>query len=229
MCIRDRITIAPQRGLFLEHTRRMCTDLCTFVSDAFYEGRLEPVAGIAEQHIETDTGPLRGIRRCPVLHEGNRVSSEEEAVAVDSILRSLLGSTWVDGAGVRRPLTLDDILVVAPYNAHVACLVRNLPRGARVGTVDKFQGQEAAVSIFSMATSSSEDLPRNLEFLFSLNRMNVALSRARCLAIVVYSPELLQALCRTPGQMRLVNALCRFAQSAPAWEQAAARQLVLVP
>jgi hypothetical protein len=94
--------------------------------------------------------------------------------------------------------------------------------------VDKFQGQEAAVSIFSMATSSSEDLPRNLEFLFSLNRMNVALSRARCLAVVVYSPELLQARCRTPSQMRLVNALCRFAQAAPAWEHAASRQLVLV-
>jgi hypothetical protein len=106
---------------------------------------------------------------------------------------------------------------VAPYNAQVACLVEVLQPGARVGTVDRFQGQEAAVSIFSMATSSVEDLPRNLEFLFSLNRLNVAVSRARGLSILVCSPELLRARCHTPEQMRLVNALCRYVEMADPW------------
>ncbi len=114
-------------------------------------------------------------------------------------------------------MTLDDIVVVAPYNAQVACLVEALPAGARVGTVDRFQGQEAAVSVFSMATSSVEDLPRNLEFLFSLNRLNVAVSRARGLSILVCSPELLRARCHSPEQMRLVNALCRFVEMAKPW------------
>ncbi len=122
---------------------------------------------------------------------------------------------------MERPLTLDDIVVVAPYNAHVACLVEALPPGARVGTVDRFQGQEAAVSIFSMATSSVEDLPRNLEFLFSLNRLNVAVSRARAVSILVCSPELLRARCHTAEQMRLVNALCRYVDMASPWDVAA--------
>ena len=112
------------------------------------------------------------------------------------------------------------MLVVAPYNAQVACLVEALPSGARVGTVDRFQGKEAAVSIFSMATSSVEDLPRNLEFLFSLNRLNVAVSRARGLSLIVCSPELLRARCHTPEQMRLVNALCRYVEMASPWDAA---------
>ena len=105
-------------------------------------------------------------------------------------------------------------MVVAPYNAQVRCLPEALPRGARVGTVDKFQGQEAPVVFFSMATSSGEDVPRNLEFLFSRNRLNVAVSRAQCLAYVVASPKLLDVRCRTIEQMRLVNALCRFVDGA---------------
>jgi uncharacterized protein len=129
----------------------------------------------------------------------------------------LISATWRDDAGRERPMSLDDIVVVAPYNAQVACLVEALPQGARVGTVDRFQGQEAAVSIFSMATSSVEDLPRNLEFLFSLNRLNVAVSRARGLSLLVCSPELLRARCHTPEQMRLVNALCRYVEMAAPW------------
>ena len=124
-------------------------------------------------------------------------------------------------------MSLEDIVVVAPYNAQVACLVEALPSGARVGTVDRFQGQEAAVSIFSMATTSVEDLPRNLEFLFSLNRLNVAVSRARGLSVLVCSPELLRARCHSPEQMRLVNALCRFVEMAQAWSVAPAGAAML--
>src|SRR4029079_10685260 len=104
----------------------------------------------------------------------------------------------------------DEVLVVAPYNAHVNALVDALPEGSRVGTVDKFQGQEADVVVYSMASSSGEDVPHGLEFLLSRNRLNVAVSRARCLAYLVASPRLLEVTCRTIDQMRLANALCRF-------------------
>jgi superfamily I DNA and/or RNA helicase len=137
---------------------------------------------------------------------------------VRDIIEQLLRATWRPDDGDERRLTLEDIVVVAPYNAQVACLVEALPSGARVGTVDRFQGKEAAVSIFSMATSSVEDLPRNLEFLFSLNRLNVAVSRARGLSVIVCSPELLRARCHTPEQMRLVNALCRYVEMASPWD-----------
>jgi uncharacterized protein len=113
-----------------------------------------------------------------------------------------------------RPLTLEDILVVAPYNAQVAALVENLPKGTRVGTVDKFQGQEAAIVFYSMATSTPDDAPRGMEFLYSLNRLNVAVSRARCVAIIVASPSLLQVQCRTPRQIELANAFCRYLELA---------------
>jgi uncharacterized protein len=145
------------------------------------------------------------------------VRSDDEAEQVRSIIKELTRATWRDDSGRRRPITLADIVVVAPYNAQVACLAEALQPGARVGTVDRFQGQEAAVSIFSMATSSVEDLPRNLEFLFSRNRLNVAVSRARGLSVLVCSPELLRARCHTPEQMRLVNALCRYVEMARTW------------
>ena len=106
-------------------------------------------------------------------------------------------------------------MVVAPYNAQVRCLREHAAAtSVEVGTVDKFQGQEAAVVFFSMATSSGDEIPRNLEFLFSRNRLNVAVSRARCLAVLVCSPKLLHVRCRTAEQMRLVNALCRLVEIA---------------
>jgi hypothetical protein len=149
-----------------------------------------------------------------VEHHGRRVVSPEEIAEVTAGVHHLLGRRWTDHRGRRRRLTLDDILVVAPYNAQVARLQAALPPGARVGTVDKFQGQEAAVVIFSLATSSAEDLPRQMEFLFSLNRLNVAISRARALAVLVCSPALLEVRCRTPEQMRRVNALCLLVDEA---------------
>jgi uncharacterized protein len=149
-----------------------------------------------------------------VHHEGNRVTSEEEVAEVVRGVDALLGREFTDRHGATRPLTLDDILIVAPYNAHVARLVDALPDGARVGTVDKFQGQEAPVVIFTMATSSSDDLPRGLDFLLSLNRQNVAVSRAQALAVLVFSPALLEVNVRSVQQLVLANALCRFAEVA---------------
>jgi uncharacterized protein len=131
-------------------------------------------------------------------------------------VRALLEGAYTDAAGRTRPLAPADIMVVAPYNEQVRRLRQRLPDGVRVGTVDKFQGQEAPVVFYSMTSSSAEDVPRNLDFLFSRNRLNVAISRARCLAVVVASPRLLEAPCRTIEQMRLVNTLCRV------WEYAEA-------
>ena len=112
-----------------------------------------------------------------------------------------------------RSAGVTDVVVVAAYNAQVNALKEALP-GVRVGTVDKFQGQEADVVVYSMASSSGEDVPRGLEFLLSRNRLNVAISRARCLAYLVCSPRLLEVNARTIPQMRLANALCRFVELA---------------
>jgi uncharacterized protein len=154
-----------------------------------------------------------------VPHDGNRNHSPEEVEAVASLVAKLLGtgSSWTDEHGDAWPLNGTDVLVVAPYNAHVNRLLERLAdvdASVRVGTVDKFQGQEAPVVIYSMATSRPEDAPRGMEFLYSLNRLNVATSRARCLAVLVASPRLFEADCRTPRQMHLANALCRYREMA---------------
>ncbi|MEK6275829.1 MAG: TM0106 family RecB-like putative nuclease [Actinomycetota bacterium] len=206
----DAQTIPEDRGLFLERSFRMHPDVCRFISDAFYESRLEPAEGCERQSTSVGTG----LRFLAVEHEGNRRSSAEEAARVGEEFERLLGEEWTDKEGVTRPLGLNDILVVAPYNEQVKCLAEALPRGARIGTVDKFQGQEAPVTFFSMATSSAGYVPRNLEFLLSRNRLNVAVSRAKCLAYVVASPKLLEVGCRSIEQMRMANALCLFVEGA---------------
>jgi uncharacterized protein len=206
----DAQTIPEDRGLFLEHSYRMHPDVCRYISDAFYESRLEA----AEECEQQSTGLGTGLRFLPVEHEGNRRASPEEAARVREEFERLLGQEWTDAKGVTRPLGLEDILVVAPYNEQVGCLVKALSAGARAGTVDKFQGQQAPVVFFSMATSSGEDVPRNLGFLLSRNRLNVAVSRAKCLAYVVASPKLLEVGCRSIEQMRMANALCQFVEGA---------------
>jgi uncharacterized protein len=129
---------------------------------------------------------------------------------VNTLVRDLVGKPWTDRFGATRPLALDDVLVVTPYNAQVAKLVDALPEDARVGTVDKFQGQEAPVTIYSMATSSADDVPRSMEFLYDLHRLNVAVSRARALSVIVCSPELARVHCRRPSQLKLANAVCSY-------------------
>ena len=210
-------TVDPSRGVFLEHTWRMHPDLCAFTTEQFYEGRLGTRPELARQTV-IGRGPLagQGLRFNPLEHAGNTNASEEEAERVVALLAELLdgGAAWVDMEGEQKPLTLQDILVVAPYNAHVATLRAKLPDGARVGTVDKFQGQEAPIVVYSMATSTVDEAPRGMEFLYSLHRLNVATSRARCVAAIVASPALLTPDCRTPEQMRLANPFCRFLELA---------------
>ena len=210
-----RATVPEDRGVFLRHTWRMHPDVCSFISQLSYDGRLTSAEGRERQRITSSVLDGTGLRFLPVEHDGNAQASVEEANAVAAAVRGLLdGGTFTDVEGQVRPLTERDILVVAPYNMQVRCLREALPVDVEVGTVDKFQGREAPVVFFSMASSSGEDVPRGLEFLFSRNRFNVAISRARALAILVCSPQLLDVPCAKVGQMRLVNSLCRFAECA---------------
>jgi uncharacterized protein len=206
----DSPTVSPERGIFLEQTFRMHPDIASFISEIVYEGRLRSAAECSKQGTAFGTG----LRFVPVDHAGNRRRSTEEADALAERIEHMVGSNYSLVDGTSRPLAYDDIMVVTPYNEQVRCLRQVLPATVRIGTVDKFQGHEAAVVFFSMATSSGADAPRNMEFLFSRNRLNVAISRARCLAVLVASPRLLEADCRTVEQMRLVNALCRFVEVA---------------
>ena len=206
-------TISPDRGVFLDRTWRMHPDVCRFISEAVYDGRLLPEDSMANQRLVLGRvvhPALRptGVRFVPVEHDGCTQRSDEEAARVAELYRSLLGQRYVDRHGEEHAMGAANVLVVAPYNAQVNRLKQALPAGARVGTVDKFQGQEAEAVIVSMTTSSGDDLPRNMAFLFSKNRLNVAISRARCLALVVASPKLAEVRCSTPEQMALVNTLC---------------------
>jgi predicted RecB family nuclease len=208
-------------GLFLTDTWRLHPDIRRFTSEVFYEGQMGGEPTLEAQAVDgRPPADGTGIRWVTVRHDGDMTESVEEADAIVAIVRELLetDTTWTNQAGATAPIRVEDVLVVAPYNAHVERISRALkaaghPR-ARVGTVDKFQGQEAPISIYAMATSNPEDAPRGMEFLYSRNRLNVATSRARCVAIVIASPELVRVQCRTPRQMRLANALCRFVELA---------------
>ena len=207
-------TIPDDRGIFLSETWRLSPSICQFTSELFYEGRLRSRDGL-EKQVLSGAPPYEGSGLWfePVEHDGNRDVSLEEVSAVEAIVDRLLGkaSRWTDEKGESKRLTSADILVVAPFNRHVNRLQEALEsRGIHVGTVDRFQGQEAAVVIYSMATSRPEDAPRGMEFLYDLNRLNVATSRARCACILVASPRLFEPECKTPRQMRLANALCRY-------------------
>jgi predicted RecB family nuclease len=215
--LNGRATIAADQGVFLTETRRLHPDVCAFTAELFYEGRLTSRPENAKQRLNA-AEPLggTGLRFAPVAHTGNQNESQEEVERVAALVEGLLrtGATWTDKEGKTNALELHDILIVAPYNAQVSALIDRLRKGSRVGTVDKFQGQQAAVVFYSMATSTPEDAPRGMEFLYSLNRLNVAVSRARCVAVMVASPALFQVQCRTPRQIELANAFCRYLEMA---------------
>ncbi|HEV2196559.1 MAG TPA: TM0106 family RecB-like putative nuclease [Candidatus Acidoferrum sp.] len=211
----ERRTILPEVGLLLPETWRLHPNICRFTSELFYEGRLksrEVLKGYVIGGHPWVKGA--GLWYVPVVHEGNRNSSTEEVEAIEKIVRTLTKSGVRTFRGTEsRQLESKDILIVAPYNAQVSDLSERLP-GMKIGTVDKFQGQEAPVVIYSLTTSSPEDAPRGMEFLYSLNRLNVATSRAKTAVIVVGSPRLFEPECRTPRQMQLANALCAYREMA---------------
>lgn len=212
-------TIPADKGLFLEETWRLHPAICAYTSELFYDGKLRSKDGLEIQVIKA--GPISGsgLRYLPVAHAGNQNNSPEEAQAVSALVKAILGNkaTWIDRDGAERPVGLEDIVIITPYNAQVFEIQQRLP-GARVGTVDKFQGQQAPIAIYSTATSSHADAPRGMEFLYSLNRLNVATSRAKCVSILIGAPQIFEAECRTPRQMQLANAFCRYAEMAEAIE-----------
>ena len=208
-------TVPADRGVFLAETRRMHPDICRFVSEQFYDGRLGWHPSCANQHTSHSTG-LRWIR---AVHTGSTTSSVVEADLVHHHIVELLGTTWTDANGLDRMLGAGDVMVVAPYNDQVNLIRDVLQRdhrtnGVRVGTVDKFQGQEAAAVFFTMTTSTAADMPRGPGFLFSKNRLNVAISRARCLAYLVCTDDLLDSRARDVEEMKLIATLCAFVEAA---------------
>ena len=210
-------TLPAEKGLFLDQTWRLHPSICAFTSQQYYDGRLQSRAGLEKQLL---SGPSNFVGESlvfvPVEHTGNQNRSTEEIDTVRKLFATLIDGKheWQDMSGNVASLSIEDVLVVAPYNAQVSGLRRALPDGARIGTVDKFQGQEAPVVVFSLTSSSIEDAPRGMGFLFSANRFNVATSRARCLVIVVGNPALFRPECKTPDQMRLANGFCRYAELA---------------
>ncbi|MEI6799924.1 MAG: DEAD/DEAH box helicase, partial [Pseudomonadota bacterium] len=201
-------TLATERGIFLPVTRRMHPDLCQYISEQVYDGRLTSHPDTTRQAVITPSFPPAGAFWVSVPHEGNAQIANEEVAAISAALADLLRGSWTDANGETRPLLPSDIIVVAPYNAQVNALRAALPEPVRVGTVDKFQGQEAPVCIVSMTASSAEETQRGMEFLLSINRINVAVSRAKALSLIFGNPQMREAKCETVKQMKLVNTLC---------------------
>jgi predicted RecB family nuclease len=214
--LNGRQTIDADQGLFLEETWRLHPDICKFTSEVFYEAKLHSKPGLEMQILEKVAGLVAsGLRYLPVEHRGNQNCSLEEVAVVTELVERIVQSaaTWTDRELVTQIITPDDILIITPYNAQVFEIQKRLP-GFKIGTVDKFQGKEAAIAIYSLATSSHADAPRGMEFLYSLNRLNVATSRAKCVSILVAAPGIFEMECRTPRQMQLANAFCRYQELA---------------
>jgi uncharacterized protein len=210
-------TLPVDQGVFISESRRMHPNVCRFISKQIYEGRLSSHESCARQDTEFGTG----LRWLEARHMERSTESPEEAELVLAQISAMLGTSWVNQHGVAAPLRAEDFMVVAPYNDQVDLLRETFERTAdlrdvQVGTVDKFQGREAPVVFFTMTTSSAEDMPRGPEFLFSRNRLNVAISRARCLAYLVCTEQLLNSRARTIDEMRLIGTLSAFVEYATA-------------
>jgi predicted RecB family nuclease len=214
-------TIAEGRGLFLQQTRRLHPAICAFTAEVFYENRLHSYPGLERQAVLARAGSTaarlgsHGLVYVPVSHDSNQARAVEEVDAIERLVTALTARDvlWQPARGEAVPLTRADLMIVAPYNAQVTALAERLPE-VRVGTVDKFQGQQAPVVIVSLTTSAPDDAPRGMDFLYSANRLNVATSRAKALCILVGTPRLFEPDCRTPLEMRLANAFCRYRELA---------------
>ena len=206
-------TIPSDKGVFLPTSYRMHNYVCKFISDIAYDGRLVPEYDNSKQKLILSKNHDKrlqetGIKFIEAQHDSCSQASTEEAEVIKELVDDLLKHTYSDKQGIVSQITLENILIVAPYNMQVNLLKKILPEDSRIGTVDKFQGQEAEVVIVSMTTSSGEYLPRYIDFLFSRQRLNVSISRAKCLALLVANPKLLEVNCNTVEQMGLVNTLC---------------------
>jgi uncharacterized protein len=214
--LQEQQTIRPDQGVFLDKTWRMHPTICAFDSEQFYENKLMPVDGLERQVIEGNTTFVgSGLKFIPSKHEGNTNSSEEEIKVITAIVNELCKGDviYINEKGENKVLDASDIKIISPYNAQVGKLKKALPQ-IEIGTVDKFQGQESPVIIYSVATSSPEDAPRGMDFLYSPNRFNVAVSRARAMFILVAAPAIFEPDCKSPAQIKLANPFCRFVEMA---------------
>lgn len=208
-------TMPKDKGLFLGETWRFHPDIARFTSEVYYEGRVTARPELIHQSIKPRQACSRfsgsGLRYIAVEHSGNQARSSEEAQVISGIVAELLDGQWQDKNEHIYPIQYEDILIVAPYNAQVAAIMEVMPElKSRIGTVDRFQGQEAAVVIYSMTSSSPQDVPRGMEFLYDPHRFNVATSRAKAMCILVGSPALFKPECHTPKQMKMANGFCRY-------------------
>jgi predicted RecB family nuclease len=212
--LQGRATIPPDLGIFLRTSYRMHPSLCRFISEGIYEGRLDAHPDTVTHEIKSssqDALVQSGLYFLPIDHQDNTKESAEEVEAIAQLVNRLTGLDYCSDRGSKSgQIGRDDILIVAPYNAQVNRLTERLGDRARIGTVDRFQGQEAPIVILSMCTSSLDQAPRGLEFLLNRNRLNVAISRGQCAAIVVANPQLASAHCTTLEQMIQINLFCKL-------------------
>lgn len=210
-------TIADDMGVFLGTTYRMHSTINQFISKFVYDNKLESHLNNDMRLVKVPSGyqgrldKEAGIIFVPVEHEGNTYASDEEINEIKLLTNELIGREFLDGQDGIRLINWDDILFVAPYNYQVNKLKQVLGEQARVGSVDKFQGQEAPIVIFSMCTSDANESPRGVDFLFDKHRINVAISRAQCLAVVVANPNINNTTISRVNQLKLINlfnALC---------------------
>jgi len=208
-------TIQKDQGIFLETTWRMHPTINALVSELFYQNRLTTEAHLSEQRLIGDLRYQVGLQLIELMHEGNSSSSLEEVGMMEGLVTKLTEGNLIyrDGEGQERPITSNDIKIISPYNAQVNLLKEAIPN-VEIGTVDKFQGQESPIILYSVASSSPSDAPRGMDFLYSPNRLNVAISRAKVLFIMVASPAIFEAECKSPKEMKLANAFCRFREAA---------------
>jgi len=204
----EQAVLPEALGFLLDTSYRMHPDICQLISEQLYQGRLKADAANINQQIEgfswQSQAYLSGVHYLPCEHQGNRCSSLEEAGYIKTLYQQLLQVSFVDKTRQRHPLTAQDIMIITPYNLQVQLLKRYLPE-ARIGTVDKFQGQEAPVVIISMCCSDASDAARGIDFLFDSKRLNVAISRAKILSFIVASPQLLQSRASSLAQMRQLS------------------------
>ena len=213
--IKDKNTISDEKGIFLEKTFRMHSSICEFISNSFYEKRLIPDKNNSNQKILQNNGESvkNGIYLVDLNHSGSSVQNLNEVVFINNIYKNLINKKWINRNLEKSQITNKDVLVVSPFNAQVNLLKENLPKNAQVGTIDNFQGQEAPIVIISYTSSDPESIPRGSDFFFDFRRLNVSLSRAKCIGIIILNNKLLNYHCSTIEDMERLNYFCKLSKN----------------
>ena len=213
--IKDKNTISDEKGIFLEKTFRMHSSICEFISNSFYEKRLITDKNNSNQKIlkNNEESVKNGIYLVDLNHSGSTVQNLNEVVFINNIYKNLINKKWINRNLEKSQITNKDVLVVSPFNAQVNLLKENLPKNAQVGTIDNFQGQEAPIVIISYTSSDPESIPRGSDFFFDFRRLNVSLSRAKCIGIIILNNKLLNYHCSTIEDMERLNYFCKLSKN----------------